>query len=68
MTRDMLIKHSELCLTLPEPRSGTVLILEPCQNNDLQVSALMADIGYFRCLLDYIHVILDRFRNIHTRL
>ncbi|XP_069980081.1 polypeptide N-acetylgalactosaminyltransferase 2 isoform X3 [Penaeus vannamei] len=36
MTRDMLIKHSELCLTLPEPRAGTVLILEPCQNNDLQ--------------------------------
>lgn len=37
MTRDKLIKHSELCLTLPEPRPGTSLVLAPCQNSDLQV-------------------------------
>ncbi|XP_050732839.1 polypeptide N-acetylgalactosaminyltransferase 2-like isoform X2 [Eriocheir sinensis] len=36
MTRDKLIKHSELCLTLPEPRPGTSLVLAPCQNSDLQ--------------------------------
>ncbi|MPC34993.1 Polypeptide N-acetylgalactosaminyltransferase 2 [Portunus trituberculatus] len=36
MTRDKQIKHSELCLTLPEPRPGTSLVLAPCQNSDLQ--------------------------------
>ncbi|KAG0722947.1 Polypeptide N-acetylgalactosaminyltransferase 2 [Chionoecetes opilio] len=36
MTKDKLIKHSELCLTLPEPRPGTSLVLAPCQNSDLQ--------------------------------
>ncbi|XP_045593722.1 polypeptide N-acetylgalactosaminyltransferase 2 isoform X2 [Procambarus clarkii] len=36
VTRDKLIKHSELCLSLPEPRPGTALILAPCQNSDLQ--------------------------------
>nr|XP_053643687.1 polypeptide N-acetylgalactosaminyltransferase 2-like [Cherax quadricarinatus] len=41
VTRDKLIKHSELCLSLPEPRPGTALILAPCQNSDLQVGINM---------------------------
>ncbi|KAB7505824.1 Polypeptide N-acetylgalactosaminyltransferase 2 [Armadillidium nasatum] len=37
LTHDDLIKHNDMCLTINEPRAGQSLILEPCQNNDLQV-------------------------------
>ncbi|KAL7632544.1 UNVERIFIED_CONTAM: hypothetical protein RMT77_017111 [Armadillidium vulgare] len=36
LTHDDLIKHNDMCLTINEPRAGQSLILEPCQNNDLQ--------------------------------
>lgn len=38
LTHDDLIKHNDLCLTINEPKAGQSLILDPCQNNELQVS------------------------------
>lgn len=54
LTDDGMLKHNEMCLTLPERQPGVALIMTPCGEEEDQVSLHLFSRSYLFQCYDYL--------------